>query len=196
MSVAAIPRSREEVLYPESDGRPTAGSTSRFRWIESLQGSLDHLLGDDRDVFLASDLTWYPVEGYPVEGQSARCAVPDVMLVFGRPKGDRDAHIQHREDGISPQVVFEVVSPEDRLSAILRKLQFYQEFGVEEYYLYDPTRRLLDGYLREGNRFTEIPDMDGWVSPRLEIRFAFSNGELELIGRERTLLLSYRELVQ
>ena len=60
-------------------------------------------------MFVAGDLLWYPVEGKP----SIRTA-PDVMVVFGRPKGDRGSYKQWEEDGIAPQVVFEVLSPGNR----------------------------------------------------------------------------------
>lgn len=47
---------------------------------------------------------------YPENDGKPRAA-PDVMVIFDRPKGDREAYLQWREGGIAPQVVFEVLSP-------------------------------------------------------------------------------------
>lgn len=56
---------------------------------------------------------------------------PDVMVVFGRPKGDRGSYQQWREDNIPPQVVFELLSPGNRLAEMVRKLRFSERYGVE-----------------------------------------------------------------
>src|SRR5205807_8645404 len=72
------------VVYPDSDGKPMAENTKQLRWIVVLFGNLCALFRDRPDVFVAADLFWYPVEGEP----DIRAA-PDVLLVFGRPKGDR-----------------------------------------------------------------------------------------------------------
>jgi Uma2 family endonuclease len=50
--------------------------------------------------------------------------------------------------------------------------------GVEEYYIYDPQLNELSGYQRVGNRLRVIEEMNGWVSPRLGIRFELTNDEL------------------
>ena len=57
-------------------------------------------------MFIAGDMLWYPV----ARNTSIRQA-PDVMVVFGRPKGDRGSYIQTQEEDIAPQVVFEILSP-------------------------------------------------------------------------------------
>ena len=72
---------------------------------------------------------------------------------------------------MAPQVVFEVLSPGNRPAEMIRKFQFYQQYGVEEYYIYDPDNGSLDGWLRVGDRLEEVPEMAGFVSPRLGIRF-------------------------
>ncbi len=40
---------------------------------------------------------------------------PDVMVVFGRPKGRRGSYKQWQEDNIAPQVVFAILSPSNSL---------------------------------------------------------------------------------
>jgi hypothetical protein len=56
--------------------------------------------------------------GYPVEGSTTICQDPNTMVVFGRPKGDRGSYKQWTETGISPQVVFRILSPSNRLSKL------------------------------------------------------------------------------
>ena len=51
------------------------------------------------------------------------------------------------------------------------KFLFYQQYGVEEYYIYDPDELTLQGWQRHGNSLVKILQMGGWVSPRLGIRF-------------------------
>src|SRR4030095_3541808 len=94
------------ITYPQSDGQPMADNTKQFRWIVTIQGGLDALFRADPQVFVAGDLLWYPVEGHP-----EMCMAPDVMVAFGRPKGDRGSYLQWQEGGIAPQVVFEIRSP-------------------------------------------------------------------------------------
>ena len=73
-----------EVIYPESDGQPMADNTIQFRWIMIIFYNLEWLFGDRPDVFITGDLFWYPLEGH-----SEIKHAPDVMVVFGRSKGDR-----------------------------------------------------------------------------------------------------------
>nr|WP_245395609.1 Uma2 family endonuclease [Anthocerotibacter panamensis] len=137
--------SQQPIHYPESDGRPVADNTKQFRYIVYIKEGLDWLFAENPSVFVAGDLLWYPLEG-----NNKRRQAPDAMVVFGRPKGDRGRYQQWREENMPPQVVFEVLSPGNTADEMKRKFTFYEEFGVEEYYLYDPDRFTLKGYVREG----------------------------------------------
>lgn len=160
--------------YPESDGKPMADNTLQFQWIVTLQGGFDDLFRDRPDVFVAGDLFWYPVLG-----NNKICIAPDTVVAFGRPKGYRGSYRQWEENGIAPQVVFEVLSPGNRPGEMARKLLFYEEHGVEEYYIYDPDYAVLTGYRRDREgMFAAINEMHGFVSPRLGVRFDTSGDEL------------------
>ena len=173
VSSRSVPASRAEVIYPDSDGKPMADNTRQFEVIVTLQGGLAMMFADRPDVFVAGDLLWYPVEG-----NNQIRAAPDVMVAFGRPPGYRGSYQQWREEGIAPQVAFEVLSPGNRSAEMIRKFDFYQHHGVEEYYVYDPDRGVLKGWLRQAGRLTPIPGMEGWVSPRLGIRFGLEGDDL------------------
>ena len=157
------------VLYPDSDGQPIADNTRQFQWIVLIKENLECCFVDQPDVFVAGDLLWYPVEGEP----KIRVA-PDVFVVFGRPKGDRGSYRQWEEGNIAPQVVFEILSPGNRLQAMVNKQQFYQRYGAEEYYIYDPDHHDFVGLQRVEGEFRAIEAIAQWTSPRLGIRFEFT----------------------
>ena len=171
----AFPTQPAEVIYPDSDGKPMADNTRQFDYIVMIQGGLAALFADRPDVFVAGDLLWYPVEG-----NIQIRAAPDAMVAFGRPPGYRGSYVQCREDGIAPQVAFEVLSPGNSRAEIRRKLQFYEQYGVEEYYEYDPDRGTLKGWLRRDEHLEPIAAMEGWVSPLLGIRFSLEGTDLVL----------------
>ena len=180
-----------EVVYPESDGKPMADNTRQFTYIVTLQGGIAALFADRPDVFVAGDLLWYPVEG-----NNQIRAAPDAMVVFGRPPGDRGSYQQWKEGGLAPQVVFEVLSPGNTVAEMTRKFRFYERYGVEEYYVYDPDRGSLDGWVRRGESLEDVLDMEGWVSPRLRVRFSLKGYDLVLYRPDGRRFETFLELEQ
>jgi len=118
------------------------------------------------------------------------------MVVLGRPKGDRGSYQQWQEANIPPQVVFEILSPGNTVKEMIKKYKFYERYGVEEYYLYDPDRGELTGWLRSSNELQKIDEMAGWVSPQLKIRFELAEGELEIYQPDGQKFVTYVELAQ
>ena len=149
-----------------------AESTEQYRWIVMIKENLEILFANQPDVFIAADLFWYPIA---VESPPAPAQAPDVMVIFGRPKGMRRSYRQWDEDNKPAQVVFEILSASNKTRAgeenMDFKFLFYQQYGVEEYYIYDPDELTLQGWQRNGNSLVKILQMGGWVSPRLGIRF-------------------------
>ena len=178
-----------DIIYPDSDGQPMADNTKQFRWIVVIKENLELLFADHPDVFVAGDLLWYPVEG----NNRIRRA-PDAMVVFGRPKGDRGSYKQWEEDNIAPQVVFEILSPGNRVSEMVQKQVFYDNYGVEEYYIYDPDDVDLAGMIRREGRLDAIEDIQGWVSPRLGIRFQLDEDSLTIFTPTGEPFLGFIEL--
>ena len=177
------------VIYPDSDGQPMADNTLQFRWIVLIKENLECVFRDAPDVFVAGDLLWYPVEGRP----DIRVA-PDVMVVFGRTKGERGSYRQWQEGNIAPQVVFEILSPGNTLKEMAKKLGFYEQYGVEEYYIYDPERVDFAGYQRRANKLQVIEMATDWVSPRLNIRFVLNQEQLEIYTPQGNRFLTTLEL--
>ncbi len=185
------PASMKPITYPDSDGKPMADNTRQFEYIVMIEGGLAALFAHRPDVFVAGDLLWYPVEGKPTIR-----AAPDAMVVFGRPLGHRGSYIQHCEAGIPPQVAFEVLSPGNTPREMQRKLGFYERYGVEEYYEYDPDRGTLKGWQRWDDRLQPIERMAGWVSPRLGIRFTLTGDDLVLYRPDGRRFETFVEIEQ
>jgi Uma2 family endonuclease len=186
-----IVQTSAKIIYPDDDGQPMSDNTKQFRWIVTIKENLELLFAEDPHVFVAGDLLWYPVEG-----NNAIRNAPDVMVVFDRPKGDRGSYRQWEENCIAPQVVFEILSPGNRMGEMNKKLRFYEQYGVEEYYIYDPDRIDLTGWLRQGDRLDSIEEMAGWVSPKLMIRFELQLESLLIYHPDGKQFLGFIELDQ
>ena len=193
---------KELELYPESDGKPMAENTEQYRWIVMIKENLEILFSAMAEVFIAADLFWYPIPKTKPKTKTKSVApqAPDVMVVFGRPKGRRGSYRQWEEANLPPQVVFEILSPSNKTPEgkldMAKKFRFYQTYGVEEYYIYDPDDWVLEGWQRRGRKLVAMP-MSQWVSPRLQIRFEWQPGqELVLRYPDGRPFLSSLELFQ
>jgi Uma2 family endonuclease len=181
--------SMPEIVYPESDGLPMADNTKQMRWIVVLYGNLAAQYRDDPNVFVTGDLFWYPVEGHP-----EIVIAPDTLVVFGRPKGDRGSYRQWVENNIPVTVAFEILSPNNTVPEMADKLDFYEQHGVEEYYVYNPEDGRLLAYLRRGSSLQRLRQVHGFVSPRLGIRFDVEGSEMKIHGPDQRPFLTFEEL--
>src|SRR5262249_41059658 len=161
----------------------------QLEWITLLYGNLRILFGDREDVFVGGDLLWYPVEGEPTIVNA-----PDVFVVFGRPKGDRGSYKQWEEAGVPFTVVFEVLSPGNTVTEMEKKLAFYEEHGVEEYYLYDPDANFLTVRCRRGTTLVGVRPANGHISTRLGIRFELTDSGMTVYHPNGRRFLSVEEL--
>ncbi|ACB50268.1 hypothetical protein cce_0917 [Crocosphaera subtropica ATCC 51142] len=188
--VESVARANQSnITYPERDGNSMSDNTKQFRWIVVIKENLELLFADNPNIFVAGDLLWYPIKGDNKTRQA-----PDVMIVFGRPKGDRGSYRQWVENNVTPQVVFEILSPGNRLLEMAKKFKFYEHHGVEEYYIYDPDKIDLQGWLRKNGELTVIEEIDGWVSPRLGIKFELTTETLEIFRPDGDKFLTFVEL--
>jgi Uma2 family endonuclease len=166
-----------------------ADNTKQLRWIVVLYDNLAALFCDNPDVFVGGNQFWYPVAGHP-EIVNA----PDVYLAFGRPKGDRPSYRQWEEGDVPLTVVFEILSPGNSALEMMEKFDFYEEHGVEEYYVYDPDNNRLFVHVRRGEVLRRVRPVAGFVSPRLGIRFDTSGPELVVFGPDGRRFLTFEEL--
>jgi Uma2 family endonuclease len=189
MTIATQRPAPAGLIYPETDGEPMGENTTQYRYLTTIKGGLDVVFCDRDDVFVAGDLFWYPVEG-----RADLRTAPDVLVALGRPKGDRRSYLQWLEGDVAPQVVFEILSPGNRAAELIEKFLFYQRYGVEEYYVYNPDDGELSGWQREGEELKPVRQMEGWASPLLGVRFELAGTELRLFGPDGRAFVTYEEL--
>jgi hypothetical protein len=171
----------DEIEYPDSDGEPMSDNTLQWDWMVKIVSEL-RVMFAGQQVFVAGDLLWYPVKGDP----KTRIG-PDGLVAFGRPPGYRGSYKQWEGNDIAPHVVFEVLSPKNTPEEMHRKRKFYERFGVEEFYIIDPYLSTVEGYVRQQNALVRIEVINGYVSPRLGIKFVTTREGLIILtpdGRE------------
>jgi Uma2 family endonuclease len=181
----------EDLLYPSGNGKPFAQNTEQYKWITLIKENLEILFASNNDVFVAGHLFWYSVTSLIIDP-----IAPDVMVVFGRPKGERKVYKQWCENDIPPQVVFDILPPFDDDYEMERKMEFYEVYGVEEYYLYEPELKSIQAWMRSNDKLEQIEQVNGWVSPRLGIKFDISQGELVIYRPDGERFLTSVELWQ
>ena len=167
------------ISYPDCDGLPGSDGTAHFDWIRFVHSNLQLLFMDWVDVFVASNLLWYAVEGDPDQRMT-----PDVMLAFGRPDGDRGSYMQWKENDVPVTVAFEIRSPLEDDDDLARKYSFYEYHGVEEYYVYDYETNKLEIYQRGHTSFQQINDIASYMSRRMGIRFEMTEPEMSIYGSD------------
>ncbi len=184
------------ILYPVDNGEPLSNDTEHLRWITFLKNGLEDWFADRDDVFIAADLLWYPLEKRP-----DICKAPDVMVVLDHPAGPRSSYMQWEEKGRAPQVVFEFLSKSNTASEMMEKLDFYSDFGCEEYYIYDYQRGTFRAHRRQPGG-DDLPkanaEADGtWRSPLLGMTFGLSeDGKLWVRRPDSTLMESQRQIAK
>ena len=164
LTTPPVPPTGRAVVYPDSDGEPMSDNTLQAAWIDRMRGGIGVACPD---AFVAGNLLWYYQEGDPTQRIG-----PDVMVAFGRPRGERGSYMQWREAGIAPQVVIEVWSPGNSFAEQIQKHALYERLGVEEFIAYDPDRNNFAAYERNANgRFEIVAAAQPWISPRTGCRF-------------------------
>jgi Uma2 family endonuclease len=89
-----------------------------------------------------------------------------------------------------------MLSPGNRPTEMLRKFRFYERYGVQEYYVYDPDEVEVVGWWRRDDKLVSVDSMDGWVNPLLQIRFVLGDTELEIYRPDGRQFLTMVELEQ
>jgi len=85
---------------------------------------------------------------YYEEGNKAAVVAPDVYVVFGVRKRQRDNYKVWQESGITPQFVLEITSATTQDVDQETKPETYRSLGVREYFQYDPSGDYLNPILQ------------------------------------------------
>lgn len=94
---------------------------------------------------------------------------------------------------IAPQVVFEILSSGNIMKEMFNKLLFYQKYGVQEYYIYNPDKNDLTGFIRHEDTLVTIEEINNWKSPLLGIRFELQQPELVIYHPNGDYFSSFNE---
>lgn len=132
MSATLKIKKQVEVFYPESDGNPMAETDIHRKQMNYLIETLKIHFESRTDVYVSGNIMFYYEEDNPRKVFS-----PDVMVCFG--VSDKDRRIYKLwEEKQFPQVVFEISSRKTWGDDLNKKWVLYQQFGVKEYYIFDP----------------------------------------------------------
>ena len=82
---------------------------------------------------------------------------PDIMIVCDRNKLD-----EKRCNG-APDFIIEIVSPGNPSDDYIRKLYYYNNFGVREYWIVDPKRRMITVNYFEGDLINVAYSFDATI---------------------------------
>ncbi|MFO0825604.1 MAG: Uma2 family endonuclease [Gemmataceae bacterium] len=177
-----------ELEFPDSDGMPMAENTRQYEAIVTLKGNIEAFA--PKDAFVAGDHLIYVDRG----DSSVRYA-PDVYVAFGRPRGHRGSYKLWEEANIFPQVIFEVLAPSNTETEMEEKRKFYFSHGAEEYYEFDPEAGTWLGFVLDPQTGLprQLPNMDGYISPRLGMKFGFRPLDLLVFRPDGSRFLSFQE---
>jgi Uma2 family endonuclease len=147
---------QEEIEYPSSDGEPMAESDITRDYITYGVEALKLYFQGSSDVYVsANSFVYYE------EGNKAAVVAPDVYVVFGVRKRQRDNYKIWKEAGIAPQFVLEITSETTQDVDQETKPEIYQGLGVREYFQYDPSgdylNPILQGVRLVNNQYEPIP---------------------------------------
>jgi Uma2 family endonuclease len=179
--------------YPESDGKPMGETDWHRKAIMRLITLLErHFSG--QKVYVSGDLLLYYEQGNP-----KKFIVPDVFVVKDLLPMDRRIYRLWIEQKV-PSAIIEVTSRKTRKKDAFEKPQLYRQFGVPEYFLFDPDSDYLDPPL-QGYRLVDAdyeritPEADGsLLCHSLELRLKHDETGLNLFTLDgRRLLTGYEE---
>ncbi len=129
MATASRQRAAREVEYPKGDGKPMAETDAhRDDMVDAIQTLRDHYAGE-HDVYISGNILLFYVEG-----DRRKHIAPDVFLVRGVEKKDRDHYLVWKE-GRGPDLAVEITSKSTRRADQTKKKEIYREvLKVREYF--------------------------------------------------------------
>lgn len=132
------------VDLPYSDGEPME-SRRHFQQMVLLIETLNRAWRDRDDFFVGGDMFVYFSE---TQAKNNDFRGPDVFVVLDSHRDDdRRSWVVWEENGRTPDVVIELLSPSTEAVDRGRKMDIYARvLKVAAYYLYDPLTHVLEGY--------------------------------------------------
>ena len=173
----------DTVEYPTRDGRPVAETDLHYLRLAGAAHGLRRFFSHRDDVYVGSNLMVFDEPGNP-----RRHLAPDIFVAFGVRSGSRDLFKIWEEK--PPSFVLEITSKTTRGEDERTKRQRYAQWGVQEYFLYDPraewVKPPLQGFGLHGRRYRRMPECvlpngkRGLGCKTLELYLWLRDGELRL----------------
>ncbi len=198
MSEAVLSRTAAVVVdYPTSDGKPVAETDLHFDRVTYVAHGFKAFYAHRPDAYVGANLLVHYVPG-----NRRRHVAPDVFVAFGVPNHRRDRYLLWEE--ATPAFVLEITSESTRKEDQGSKRLLYAQWGVAEYFQYDPRQeylqpalqgfRLRDGSYRPIAPTPAADGLPGVHSESLGLHFRLRGLELRICdpatGRE---LLTHAE---
>lgn len=163
---ATTRRSRAEIDYPTSDGRPM-GETDLHRDIMATAIETLKLYFAGQRVYVSGNILLYYKPG-----NRRRHVSPDVLVTKGLEQRQRENYLLWQE-GPPPNIVIEITSKSTREEDLEDKFEIYRdEVRVVEYFLFDPRaeylRPALQGYRLQAGQYERIKRLAGRL-PSIEL---------------------------
>lgn len=182
------------IYYPVEHEEKEMGETSyHIKLITNFLQILLNFFHQRDDVFLSANMNIYYEENNPF-----RWYAPDLLIAFGVPNVERSSYLLIREK-VFPQIVFEVASEKTWRNDVEEKLRFYDIYGAEEYYIFDPEFAYLPepmmAFHRRGGRLVKMEIANDRIfSPLLGLEIVQDEGKFRLFNQNtREFLLTLEE---
>ena len=131
------------VHYPVSDGRPMSESDLHADVSHDVRSVLKVHHIDRLDAYVGGNCFMYPEEG-----KHKVFVSPDIFVAYGVAKEPPRDTWKVWEEGKVPDFILEVTSKSTRKEDERKKKDFYERYGVPEYWQFDPTGDYLDPILK------------------------------------------------
>lgn len=144
---------------PFDDGMPLE-SERHLRAMTLLIDSLGEHWRDRQDFYVGGNMFIYFSE---LQAKHNDFRGPDVFVVLNTERRERKSWVVWEENGRTPDVVIEVISPSSAgTDRGIKKKIYAQQMKVARYFLYDPFEATVEGYaLRDGAYLLIEPDANG-----------------------------------
>ncbi len=169
-----------EDQLPCDDGEPM--ETERHRkQMNLLTGSLELAWKDRHDFYVGGNMNIY-FSDLQVKKNDFRG--PDVFVVLDTVRREHKSWVVWQEEGRTPDVVIELLSPSTEQVDRGEKMRIYARLlRVSHYYLFDPINTELEGYKLDTNRgeYVRMAPLSSGILPctRLGLQIGIRKGSYE-----------------
>lgn len=176
--------SEEAIYYPAELEKEMGETAFHFLQISKLFHLLRGFFASRNDLIIAANMMVY----YD-KGNIKKWLAPDIFVCFGVDNKLRRT-FKTWEEGVFPQVVFEIASETTFENDLGGKRLNYARLGVEEYYLLDPEREYLPSpmmaFRRENGRLLSVNVENSRVfSPMLNLEIVDTGKSFRLFDPQQ-----------